>query len=485
MVLILSDEFDGPALDENLWKSLEYGQLGMKHNTLRGPDNLEVKDGNLLLHVRRESKEHDGQISEWTAGYVYTHSPIENNVYIEARFKPGKASGVNNAFWLACVGKPRHTYLDRYEIDIIESRKDVRHDDNTGHGHMAWHDWKTFGYIIQDNGKHNHIAQGFVIPHTWDDYHIWGLWYGESEFIFYLNGQEVWRGDTHPRYTHQWRTGVGKFDHWYDNEEKRAYGNFGQDDWSYLGGYNGDRMHIVFSNIPWGSSWSPLTDDADGDVMAVDYLRVYKPKRLLTTKPVQRVAPETLTGGKPVALDQVMPIQNDHPWFFSLPVRKEAGAQIHLDFEDANGGRIFSVGIDNENHLLAGFKTQASTATAYPASENTDPFFEDNKDYLLVGRVTPSRQGGKPAVSLSALPLPLQDIKEPYFYRNVDRHGNTSFSQGWHINQKDDLPKPSDIHSVRLRRGGVGSASIDDLKIGVSYPSVLPRDHHADAGDTP
>lgn len=483
MVLILADEFDGQALDTSLWKSIEYDEAEIKNDTVRGPDNVEVRDGNLLLHVRKEMRETNGKATQWTAAYVHTHEPIENNVYIEARMKTGKASGVNNAFWMACVNAPRHSYMNKYEIDIVEARKDIREDDNTGHGHVAWHDWKTYGYIVDDNGKNNHTALGSNLPFTWDEYHTWGLWYGESGFVYYLDGEVIWRGDTHAQHNEQWDTGVGKFDRWYDNEEKRAYGRFGQDDWSYMGGYNGDQMKIVFSNLPWGSPWTPFTDEADGDVMAVDYLRVYKPARLLATDPLQhvtldeRVAEATSSDdeGIRVALDTPMPLSGGHPWYFSVTAKKESGSEIHLDFEGPDDERAFSIGVDRDNHLLAGFDTLASTATAYPAAERGMAYFEDGKAYLLVGRVTPGDGESKPTISLCAFKLPMDDVAEPYFYRNIDQHGNTNMSQGWHINQKDAVDGSPRIETVRVHAEGE-AVTAGPLKIGTSFVSVVPGD---------
>ena len=79
--------------------------------------------------------------------------------------------------------------------------------------------------------------------------------------IYFLNGREVWRGQTHARYHDQYRTGVGKFAQWFPNVEREAYGKFGQDDWSYLGGYTGDTLGAaqqlteLLVLLSWAAAW--------------------------------------------------------------------------------------------------------------------------------------------------------------------------------------------------------------------------------------
>lgn len=497
MELIFADEFDGEKLDEKIWKSEAYGEKGVKNETLRGPDNLEVKDGELRLHVRKEERTHQGRTAKWTSGFVYTREPVENDVFIEGRFKPGQVPGVNNAFWLACMTSPGDNTHNKYELDIVETRQDVTAGASIGRGHLAWHDWKTFQYAHNAEGKSDHIAQGVHIEHTFDDYHTWGLWYGENETIFYLDGQEMWRGKTHPRYKDQWWTGVGKFPQWFPNEEKRAYGRFGQNDWSYNGGYNGDQMNIILSNLPWGEEWTPLSDRADGTWMAVDYVRVFKPKNLLTKEASQVNTPGaeggivlesepknaqitkgrlTLAANDKVEINIAPPVTPDGRWpfYFSLIVKKTPNSVLRLRFGNPTGEDIFRVGVNAENHLLAGFQEPASTATAHPSKDRTEPFLIDGEEYLLVIRVTPGRTGTKDAISMAAFKLPLGSLREPYFFPNIDAQGNTSITNGWPINQKGHLAGA--ITSLIVENTGSGEAAIGQFRAGPSFPSVLPTE---------
>ncbi len=493
MELVFQDEFDGTALNDAVWKSLAYGEAGIKNDTLRGPENLEVRDGHLLLHVRKEEREHKGRKSQWTAAYVYSREPVGNNVYIESRFKPTAASGVNNAFWFACMTAKPFPYRDRYEVDAPETRKDIRLGDNTGSAHLAWHDWKTYSYTANDKGAKDHIAQGIHVEHSWDDYHTWGLWLGENEFIYYLDGKEVWRGRTHEKYHDQWRTGIGKFSQWFPDEEQRAYGRFGQEDWIYGAGYTGDAMNIIFSTIPWPEDWTPLTEAADGSAMRVDYVRVFKPKRVLKTEPIAVVdlagqdPAVTVSGDSPAAepgwrklspggsatVALPTPALNARtPSYFSCVVRKDAAAQIHLRFEDAEGRTVFQAGVDPANALFAGFQSPASTAEALPARDHPQPFFAENRDTLLVVRYTPPDEETTGAVSLSAFPLPMAARTEPYFYRNIDPRGNTSVNQGWTINQRG--PISGTVTTVVVSNDGPGSVEAGTFRTGESFLSVLP-----------
>ena len=170
--LIFSDEFDGKKMNWNIWAAENPDNI--KHETSRGPEAVEVRDGELRLNVRKVNR---SEKVKWIAGYVYLKEPLEHNVYIECRFRSGASSGVNNAFWLACKTPPNNTWCNKYEIDIVEARKNVR--TGKGSGHLAYHDWKTYPYALDKNGNKCDIAAGIAVEHDFDEYHVWGLWYGE------------------------------------------------------------------------------------------------------------------------------------------------------------------------------------------------------------------------------------------------------------------------------------------------------------------
>lgn len=474
LVLVFADEFDGAQLDATHWLSQQYTD-GLKRETARGPDNLEVRDGELRLYVRREARPAGGKrVSTWTAGYVYTRETVEPNTYVEARFKAGAASGVNNAFWLACVSNvPTDGIRDRYEIDVVETRLDVRPEQPIGLAHLAWHDWKTFAYARNAKGERDHVAQGTHVNHSWDDYHVWGVWLGEREIIYYLNGREVWRGDQHPRLTHQWHTGVGKFDRWFPDREREAYGRHGQEDWSYFGGLAGDRMNVIFSNLPWPEKWTPLTDEANGSYMAVDYVRIYRPRRVLQSTPAQRVLSEPMAlaphDAEVVPLDAV-DLTGSEPTYFAFTTSGDTAA-LRCEFIDAQGRTLFHVG-GTAGELVAGFERQVSTSTAYPARERSKQWRATSREQRWLVRYTPPLADGAGA-SVSVIRLGVEDVpaREPFFHANIDASGNTSANNGWHLNARGGAPA-APVAALRLRNDGTAPASVRDVAVGLGFRSV-------------
>jgi len=221
--------------------------------------------------------------SEWTAEYVWVKQLFGPNTYYESRFRLTNATGVNNAFWTAVqtvADKTTRSFKNRYEIDVVEAKR--LNASNSITGHLAWHDWKTYSYSNSVD-----IAQGISKTYNTIDFQTWGLWVGEDNFIIYCDGVEQWRGTTHPTYTNQWKTGIGKLPTWPTQEEKRAYGKWGQSDWNYMGGMNGDEMNICLSTMPWSSSNSVLSDAANNTSMDIDFIRIYKQKSDLVTTPIQ------------------------------------------------------------------------------------------------------------------------------------------------------------------------------------------------------
>ncbi len=476
--LIFSDDFDAPRLDERVWVSQAY-DVGIKNDTARGPDNLEVRNGELLLRVRKEARKIGNRTVNWTSGYVYTRETFGANTYFEARFKSGQCSGVNNAFWLASIShSERDGIRNRYEIDIVEARKNMRIPEKpgalNGHGGQTWHDWKTQSYAKDANGNPSHIAQGQVAQHTFDDYHVWAVWLGETEQIYYLDGVEYWRGEYHNINRDQWRTGVGKLKQFPVGREKSAYGNHGQPDWNYLGGYNGDRMNIIFSNLPWGEKWTPFTDAADGTCMSVDYVRAYKPARLVSKTPIQETA---LNPDAPAELSRPISVYDRASSYFSLVLRKTEGSAPRVLLLDSDGNPVATLGITVDNHLFASIgnaSSPASTKTAWPACEQKTPFFKDGADYLLVARITPRRGCHNAAISVCAFPLdnPLPK-EEPFFYANITRAGSTNLTNGWHINQKR-LAYGSALSISIENTSASGEIRAGEFRLGTSFESVLP-----------
>jgi hypothetical protein len=296
--------------------------------------------------------------------------------------------------------------------------------------------------------------------------------------IYFLNGREVWRGQTHARYHDQYRTGVGKFAQWFPNLEREAYGKFGQDDWSYLGGYTGDRMNIVFSNLPWPESWSPLTDAAHGTYMTVDYVRIYRPARLLTAAPTHALLtgePATIGPGSEtrVPLDAPVPLatRGEFPSYFSFKATLAAGSELTATFA-AGDAQVFGVGGSVTAGLRAGFAREVSTATAFPARRRPEPWLVAERELIWIGRYTPPlTAGGRAMVSLCVFEPGQVPEREPFFHANVDAQGNTSVNNDWHLNAKE-LSAAGEVQWVTLANRGTAPLTVRALNFGPSYRSV-------------
>ena len=87
-------------------------------------------------------------------------------------------------------------------------------------------------------------------------------------------------------------------------------------------------------------------------------------------------------------------------------------------------------------------------------------------------RYTPPDDVTAGTVSLSAFPLPLAERTEPYFYRNVDPHGNTSANQGWTVSQRGTISGA--VARVVVRNDGPGRIGAGTFRAGESFLSVLP-----------
>lgn len=461
--LIFADEFNGSSIDWSVWESSNPSEI--KNETSRGRETVEVSGGLLKLNVRKARKNRN---AKWESCYVYMRRPLEHNVYLECRFKSGECSGVNNSFWLACKIPPNNNYMNKYEIDIVEARKDVRN--GMGRGNIAWHDWKTYQYARDKEGNPVDIAQGTYVEHDFSKYHVWGLWYGENELIYYLDGEEIWRGRTSPLYPDQYYTGVGKAPKWYTNEQGRAYGNYGQEDWSYNGGYNGDVMNVVLANLPWGESWSPLVDEeADGTAMLVDYVRIYKPKSFNNI-----VADTDITTPSPeMRLHKSFSFANDGNYYFSTVINKKTGEELTMDLLDPSQSLVGKVIVDAGGHLLTGITKLTSSEIAYSPYHGAK-LVEDGVPTLLVIRLTAHASKGKydkDAISVWAAPLDgASQTEEPYFYPNIDDFGNTSQTQGWFINQKGYSDE--EIAGVRIGSSLGNIGSFGRLRAGSSFKSV-------------
>jgi len=171
--LVWNDEFDGKNLDESKWDVPEFRRRDAQWT--RRAISLDGKS-NLLLKVFKEG-------STYYDGCVRTRGKYEKTFgYFVARMKLHKYTGHWPAFWLysESVNNVGDEGRDGTEIDIMEI---PTLDDKVQHN-LHWD-----GY-----GK-EHKTAGLIstIPGVIEGYHDFGLLWTPGEYVFYVDGAEVWR----------------------------------------------------------------------------------------------------------------------------------------------------------------------------------------------------------------------------------------------------------------------------------------------------
>ncbi|MDP4089212.1 MAG: carbohydrate binding domain-containing protein, partial [Bacillota bacterium] len=124
--LVWSDEFDGNTLNSTKWAyqngtGAQYGIDGWGNNELESysPDNIQVRDGSLVITPKLETK--DGK--PYTSGRLWT-SPTFIKKYgkIEARMKLPAGDGFWPAFWMMPKNDAYGGWAASGELDIMEAR---------------------------------------------------------------------------------------------------------------------------------------------------------------------------------------------------------------------------------------------------------------------------------------------------------------------------------------------------------------------------
>lgn len=176
--LTFEDNFTGDSIDKTKWEYCPESRRqdigGRWSNSM-----TEVKDGNLILKasIREDGTPISGAIR--SAG-LFTQA----YGYFECRMKWHKTTGFWGAFWMMCgdVGKVDGSAVSGAEIDIIESGERAR--DGVNH---AIH-WDGYGEA------HKSVSKNIYGTDQYDGgWHTYALQWTESEYIFYIDGEETWR----------------------------------------------------------------------------------------------------------------------------------------------------------------------------------------------------------------------------------------------------------------------------------------------------
>jgi beta-glucanase (GH16 family) len=178
--LIWQDEFEGKELDKTKWR-----MDGLKRNDAKHDLSMaSVEDGKLSVKVKTVGGEH-------TTCVLSTEGLYENNGgYWEGKIKFNNPSGTWSAFWLYSQSVASVIDdIDRggIEMDIVEHRNldndGGRVEDTVNH---TLH-WNTY------DGNHHMCRAAKVDLKATEDFHVYGLLWGEKELTFFIDGKETWK----------------------------------------------------------------------------------------------------------------------------------------------------------------------------------------------------------------------------------------------------------------------------------------------------
>ncbi len=189
--LVFCEEFEGDTLNTNDWY---YRGLGTRRAGYTGKNQVEVKDGNLVITA--EYLENGEYGAGWYAGKIATVKKY-NKGYFEIRCKCNDGGEIWSAFWT----------MPEYPIDPYN------HETSNGGIGGAEMDIFEAPFGNKKLGLHNSVSQTihcnggdddaenidsrclgfFKGKNIYDEYNTYGLEWNEDEYIFYINGVETAR----------------------------------------------------------------------------------------------------------------------------------------------------------------------------------------------------------------------------------------------------------------------------------------------------
>ncbi len=172
--LVWHDEFDGFTLNDLKWNRL--GDWKRRDGFWVREDAYLDGGGKLVLRTRRDG-------DRFTCGAVNTRDKFTHAFgYYVARCRMPREPGHWPAFWLmgGGVGRVGDGGRDGTEIDIME---------------LPWRDGRVTMNLHWDGYGKAHQSAGTRLqrPALTRGFHDFGLWWRPDEYIFYIDGQEVWR----------------------------------------------------------------------------------------------------------------------------------------------------------------------------------------------------------------------------------------------------------------------------------------------------
>jgi len=196
-----SDECNGSALDTDRWGGVWGWDPSGPHsidNAYVDPGQIRFDGDNMIITTEwKDSGKHGPGyytcclVTRWdyTAGrigYEQTYG------YFEIRCVLPKGDGINTAFWLLSNGmfENKPSGVGGSEIDVFETRTNPSGKDK------RWKDsiYQTIHVGGYNNPNHkNQMVGHFYVPNPTQEFNTYGVAWNESEYIWYINGQETAR----------------------------------------------------------------------------------------------------------------------------------------------------------------------------------------------------------------------------------------------------------------------------------------------------
>ncbi len=187
--LVWNDEFTGNTLDTSVWSKRTFRRSTTQFGTytLVKPENVSVKDGNLIITGKKDADK------VYSSGEVHTGDTLEYVYgYIEIRAKMAVGTGVWTNFWLQ-NRKGNKAFL---EIDIFEK---FPYTDTTLYSnlHTWWWDKDIEGsdvsghWYIPNTEKHNgyYLTGGETFG---DAYHTYSCEWTKDVISFFVDGKKTY-----------------------------------------------------------------------------------------------------------------------------------------------------------------------------------------------------------------------------------------------------------------------------------------------------